>query len=140
MACCHPHERDPERYQQPDHWRRGQQRIPPIWAFADSLIIQFAFVVLVPGLLALVFGWLAFRGRVTGVYLSILTRAMTLGLSLCLLQNASGLRGNDGLSELQNLPDVTAPQSVVSLWSFWASALALGLGYLLVAWVVSGKL
>ncbi len=49
------------------------------------------------------------------------------------------MRGNNGLSGLQNLPGVTAPQSVVSLWFFWASALALGLGYLLVAWIVSGK-
>ena len=59
---------------------------------------------LVPGLLALVFGWLAFRSRVTGVYLSILTQAMTLALSLYLFQNDSGLRGNNGLSGLQNLP------------------------------------
>lgn len=117
----------------------GSNEFPLIWAFADSLFLQLAFVVLVPGILALVFGWLAFRSRVTGVYLSILTQAMTLGLSLYLFQNASGLRGNNGLSGLQNLPGVTAPQSVVSLWFFWASALALALGYLLVAWVVSGK-
>jgi urea transport system permease protein len=117
----------------------GSSDFPLIWAFADSLVLQLTFVVLVPGLLALVFGWLAFRSRVTGVYLSILTQAMTLGLSLYLFQNASGLRGNNGLSGLQNLPGVTAPQSVVSLWFFWASALALGLGYLLIAWVVSGK-
>ena len=117
----------------------GSSDFPLIWAFADSLVLQLAFVVLVPGILALVFGWLAFRSRVTGVYLSILTQAMTLGPSLYLFQNASGLRGNNGLSGLQNLPGITAPQSVVSLWFFWASALALGLGYLLVAWVVSGK-
>lgn len=117
----------------------GSSEFPLIWMFADSLVLQLAFVVLVPGALAFVFGWLAFRSRVTGVYLSILTQAMTLGLSLYLFQNASGLRGNNGLSGLQNLPGVTAPQSVVSLWFFWASALALALGYLLVAWVVSGK-
>ena len=117
----------------------GSSDFPLIWTFADSLVLQLAFVVLVPGVLALVFGWLAFRSRVTGVYLSILTQAMTLGLSLYLFQNASGLRGNNGLSGLQNLPGITAQQSVVSLWFFWASALALGLGYLLIAWVVSGK-
>lgn len=117
----------------------GSSEFPLIWAFADSIVLQLAFVVLVPGLLALVFGWLAFRSRVTGVYLSILTQAMTLGLALYLFQNASGLRGNNGLSGLQNLPGVTAPQSTVSLWFFWASAAALGAGYLLVAWVVSGK-
>ena len=117
----------------------GSSEFPLVWAFADSLVLQLVFVLAVPGVLALVFGWLAFRSRVTGVYLSILTQAMTLGLSLYLFQNASGLRGNNGLSGLQNLPGVTAPQSVVSLWFFWASALALGLGYLLIAWVVSGK-
>ncbi|MCP9483422.1 urea ABC transporter permease subunit UrtC [Shimia sp. CNT1-13L.2] len=117
----------------------GSSEFPVIWAFADSLFLQLVLVVLVPGVLALVFGWLAFRSRVTGVYLSILTQAMTLALALYLFQNDSGLRGNNGLSGLQNLPGVEASQDVVSLWFLWASALALGLGYLLAAWVVSGK-
>jgi urea transport system permease protein len=118
----------------------GSSEFPLIWAFADSLFLQLALVVLVPGILALVFGWLAFRSRVAGVYLSILTQAMTLALALYLFQNDSGLRGNNGLSGLQNLPGVTASQDVASVWFLWASALALGLGYLLAAWVVSGKL
>lgn len=118
----------------------GSSEFPPIWAFAYSLPLQLAAVVLVPGVLALIFGWLAFRSRVTGVYLSILTQAMTLALSLHLFQNDSGLRGNNGLSGLQNLPGLgETPQSIVSLWFFWASALALALGYLLCAWIVSGK-
>ncbi|MBL3701770.1 urea ABC transporter permease subunit UrtC [Sulfitobacter sp. BDSS02] len=117
----------------------GSSEFPLVWAFADSLVLQLAMVVLIPGLLALVFGWLAFRSRVTGVYLSILTQAMTLALSLYLFQNDSGLRGNNGLSGLQNLPGVEASQAVVSVWFLWASALALGLGYMLAAWVVSGK-
>jgi len=118
----------------------GSSEFPWVWAFADSLAIQLALVVLVPGLLALVFGWLAFRSRVTGVYLSILTQAMTLALSLYLFQNDSGLRGNNGLSGLQNIPGMAAvPQSLISIWFLWASAVALLLGYLLTAWVVSGK-
>ena len=118
----------------------GASEFPPIWAFAHSLPLQLAAVVIVPGLLALVFGWLAFRSRVTGVYLSILTQAMTLALSLHLFQNDSGLRGNNGLSGLQNLPGLDhVPQATISLWFFWASALALGLGYVLCAWIVSGK-
>jgi urea transport system permease protein len=118
----------------------GGSEIPPVWYFADSLGAQLALVVLVPGLLALVFGWLAFRSRVTGVYLSILTQAMTLALALHLFQNDSGLRGNNGLSGLQNIPGLAAvPQSTLSMWFFWASALALGAGYVLCAWVVSGK-
>ena len=119
----------------------GSSDIPLIWSFAHSLPLQLAMVVLVPGLLALVFGWLAFRSRVTGVYLSILTQAMTLALSLYLFQNDSGLRGNNGLSGLQNIPGFEAvPQSVISVVFLWASALALGAGYVLFAFVVSGKM
>ncbi len=118
----------------------GASEFPLVWVFSHSLPLQLAAVVLVPGLMALVFGWLAFRSRVTGVYLSILTQAMTLALSLWLFQNDSGLRGNNGLSGLQNLPGLDdVPQSTVSMWFFWASAFALGAGYLLCAWVVSGK-
>ncbi len=119
----------------------GASEFPLIWTFSHSLALQLLMVVLVPGLLALVFGWLAFRSRVTGVYLSILTQAMTLALSLYLFQNDSGLRGNNGLSGLQNIPGLDAvPQSVISIAFFWASALALGLGYVLFAWIVSGKM
>jgi urea transport system permease protein len=118
----------------------GSSDLPAIWSFAHSLPLQLILALAVPGLLALVFGWLAFRSRVTGVYLSILTQAMTLALALYLFQNDSGLRGNNGLSGLQNLPGLgQTSQDLVSIWFFWASALALGMGYLTLAWVVSGK-
>ena len=117
----------------------GSNEFPVIWMFADSLIAQALLVILVPAALAYLFGWFAFRSRVTGVYLSILTQAFTLALSLYLFQNESGLRGNNGLSGLQNLPYVDANQDLVSLWFFWASAVALGLGYLGASYVVSGK-
>ncbi len=119
----------------------GSSEFPAIWLFSHSLTLQLLAVVLVPGLLALVFGWFAFRSRVTGVYLSILTQAMTLALALYLFQNDSGLRGNNGLSGLQNIPGLEdVPQSEISIGFFWASALALGLGYLLFAWVLDGKM
>ncbi|WP_293451225.1 urea ABC transporter permease subunit UrtC [Planktotalea sp.] len=118
----------------------GSTDFPVIWAFSHSLSLQLLAVVFVPGVLALVFGWLAFRSRVTGVYLSILTQAMTLALSLYFFQNDSGLRGNNGLSGLQNIPGLEAvSQATLSLWFFWASASALGAGYLLFAWMTSGK-
>ena len=118
----------------------GSSDFPLVWMFAHSFWAQIALVVLVPGLLALVFGWLAFRSRVTGVYLSILTQAMTLALSLYLFQNDSGLRGNNGLSGLQNLPGLDAvSQDAVSIWFFWASAFALLVTYLIANFVVSGK-
>jgi urea transport system permease protein len=119
----------------------GASEFPPIWSFAHSLPLQLLMVVLVPGVLALVFGWLAFRSRVTGVYLSILTQAMTLALALYLFQNDSGLRGNNGLSGLQNIPGLEAtPQAWISIVFFWMSALALALGYILFAFVTSGKM
>jgi urea transport system permease protein len=118
----------------------GSSDLPVIWSFAHSLPLQLILALAVPGLLSLIFGWLAFRSRVTGVYLSILTQAMTLALALYLFQNDSGLRGNNGLSGLQNLPGLgDTSQDLVSIWFFWASALALGLGYLALAWIVSGK-
>jgi urea transport system permease protein len=119
----------------------GSAEFPMIWAFADSLFLQLLMVILVPGVLALVFGWLAFRSRVTGVYLSILTQAMTLALALYLFQNDSGLRGNNGLSGLQNIPGYgDTPQAIISIVFFLASALALAAGYVFFAWVVSGKM
>lgn len=119
----------------------GGSEFPAIWAFSDSFILQLLLVVLVPGILALVFGWLAFRSRVTGVYLSILTQAMTLALALYLFQNDSGLRGNNGLSGLQNLPGLEeTSQADVSLWFFWGSAFALGFCYVIAKLIVESKL
>ncbi|GAB5445737.1 urea ABC transporter permease subunit UrtC [Gymnodinialimonas sp.] len=117
----------------------GADDWPWMWAASGSLFLSLLLIVAVPGLLALVFGWLAFRSRVTGVYLSILTQAMTLALSLYLFQNDTGLRGNNGLSGLQNIPGVEAGQDRVSIWFFWASAVALGLSYIGAAWLISGK-
>ena len=119
----------------------GSSEFPWIWAFANNLFLQLLMVILVPGLLALVFGWLAFRSRVTGVYLSILTQAMTLALALYLFQNDSGLRGNNGLSGLQNIPGYAdTSQATVSIIFFIASAFALAGGYVFFAWIVSGKM
>jgi len=66
--------------------------------------------------------------------------AMTLALALYLFQNDSGLRGNNGLSGLQNIPGLDhLNQAQVSIGFFWASAIALALGYLLFVWVLDGK-
>lgn len=118
----------------------GSTDLPWTWTFAGSLPMQLLLVLAVPGVFAFLFGWLAFRSRVNGVYLSILTQAMTLALALWLYQNDSGFRGNNGLSGLQNIPGLThLPQADLSIWFLWASAAALALAYLLAAWLVSGK-
>ena len=118
----------------------GGKEIPSIWIFADNIYMQLLLVVLVPGLLAFIFGWLAFRSRVTGVYLSILTQAMTLALSLYLFQNDSGLRGNNGLSGLQNIPHIEElGQPTLSIWFFWFSSIALLLTLFIFKFILNSK-
>ena len=119
----------------------GGAEIPLIWSFADSLLIHIVLIILVPGGLAYIFGWLAFRSRVTGVYLSILTQAMTLALSLYLFQNDSGLRGNNGLSGLQNIPNLDDfSQAELSIWFLILSALTLIFTYYICNLIVNSKL
>ena len=119
----------------------GGAEIPLIWSFADSLLIHIVLILLVPGVLAYIFGWLAFRSRVTGVYLSILTQAMTLALSLYLFQNDSGLRGNNGLSGLQNIPNLDDfSQAELSIWFLVLSALTLIFTYYICNLIVNSKL
>jgi urea transport system permease protein len=118
----------------------GAEDWPWMWAVSDSLFLSLLLVVLVPGALALVFGWLAFRSRVTGVYLSILTQAMTLALSLYLFQNDTGSGATTDCRGCRTSPGAESiGQDRLSVWFFWASALALGLGYIGAAWLVSGK-
>ena len=119
----------------------GGSEIPIIWTFADSLLIHILLIIIIPGLLALVFGWLAFRSRVTGVYLSILTQAMTLALSLYLFQNDSGLRGNNGLSGLQNIPGYgNLSQDIISVIFLWLSTVALCCGFFVASTITKSKL
>ena len=119
----------------------GGAEIPMIWIFADTLSIHLLLVLFVPGILAFIFGWLAFRSRVNGVYLSTLTQAMTLGLSLYLFQNDSGLRGNNGLSGLQNIPNFdNITQAELSIWFLIASSLTLVATYFICNLVVKSKL
>ena len=118
----------------------GGTEIPLIWTFADNLYFQIIFVILIPGLIAFIFGWLAFRSRVTGVYLSILTQAMTLALSLYLFQNDSGLRGNNGLSGLQNIPHLeNLSQSTISILFLWLSSIGLIFSFAIFNYIIQSK-
>ena len=118
----------------------GGSEIPVIWSFAGSLYLQLLMVILVPGILAFVFGWFAFRSRVTGVYLSILTQAMSLALSLYLFQNDSGLRGNNGLSGLQNIPGLDEiSQSLISIYFLWGSSAFLFITFAFYYFLVNSK-
>jgi urea transport system permease protein len=96
-------------------------------------------IVLVPGLLALVFGWFAFRSRVTGVYLSIITQALTYALLLGFFRNNFGFGGNNGLTDFKDILgfNVQAPGTRATL--FAVSTLALMIGFLICRSIVASK-
>jgi len=79
------------------------KELPWYWHGFDMAWFAFLMVMLVPGLLALVFGWLAFRSRVTGVYLSIITQAMTYALLLAFFRNDMGFGGNNGMTDFKDI-------------------------------------
>ena len=79
------------------------KELPWYWHGFDMFWFAMVMVVLVPGLLAFVFGWFAFRSRVTGVYLSIITQAMTFALLLAFFRNDFGFGGNNGLTDFKDI-------------------------------------
>jgi urea transport system permease protein len=76
---------------------------PWYWSFTDHFAYALALVVLVPGLLALVFGFFAFRSRIKGVYFSIITQAMTFALMLLFFRNDTGFGGNNGFTDFKRI-------------------------------------
>jgi urea transport system permease protein len=76
------------------------------WAVSDSFIAQMLLVVLVPGLLAFVFGYFAFRSRIKGVYFSIITQALTFAAMLLFFRNETGFGGNNGFTDFKRLLDL----------------------------------
>jgi urea transport system permease protein len=81
----------------------GWDHLPWYWYGFDWFGVAALMVVLVPGILALVFGWLAFRSRVTGVYLSIITQALTYALLLAFFRNDMGFGGNNGMTDFKDI-------------------------------------
>jgi urea transport system permease protein len=79
------------------------QELPWFWHGFDMFWFAMVMVALVPGLLALVFGWLAFRSRVTGVYFSIITQALSYALMLAFFRNDMGFGGNNGFTDFKDL-------------------------------------
>jgi urea transport system permease protein len=96
-------------------------------------------VAVVPGLLAYLFGWLAFRSRVTGVYLSIITQALTYALMLTFFQNDFGFGGNNGLTDFKDIIGFSLQSDSTRVVLLLASALALMGGYLICRWLVSSR-
>jgi urea transport system permease protein len=115
-------------------------KLPWYWYGFDHFAFALLMVVLVPGILAFVFGWFAFRSRVTGVYLSIITQALTYALWLAFFRNDTGFGGNNGLTDFKDLLgfDLHAPSTRSGLYV--ASVVALGLGYLVCRAITQSKL
>jgi urea transport system permease protein len=113
---------------------------PWFWAGTDHFWYSLLLVVLVPGLLALVFGFFAFRSRIKGVYFSIITQALTYAAMLLFFRNNTGFGGNNGFTDFKRIADIgiTLPGMKVTLFLLTAAAL---LGALLLCrWIVTSKL
>ncbi|GJD49371.1 hypothetical protein OPKNFCMD_2101 [Methylobacterium crusticola] len=104
--------------------------LPWYWHGFDLFPFAALMVLVVPGLLAFVFGWLAFRSRVTGVYLSIITQAMTFALMLAFFRNDMGLGGNNGLTDFKDVLGFNVQAQGTRVVLFVLTALALALAYL----------
>ena len=116
------------------------KELPWYWYGFDSFPFAMLMVLLAPGLLALVFGFFAFRSRVTGVYLSIITQAMTFALLLAFFRNDMGFGGNNGLTDFKDILGFNLQSDATRIGLFVASALALAGGYLLSLFIVKSKL
>ena len=114
--------------------------LPWYWLGFDMFWFALLMVVLVPGLLAFVFGWLAFRSRVTGVYLSIMTQALTYALMLAFFMNELGFGGNNGLTDFKDILGFDLQADHTRLALFVLSALMLALAYGACRAIVNSKL
>src|SRR5712672_4451071 len=116
------------------------KELPWFWHGFDSFWFAALMVILVPGLLAFCFGWLAFRSRVTGVYLSIITQAMTYALLLAFFRNDFGFGGNNGLTDFKDILGFNVQAEGTRAALFVLSCLALIVAFLICRAVVTSKL
>ncbi len=114
--------------------------LPWYWMGSDSVIWMVVMVFLGPGLLAYVFGMLAFRSRVSGVYLSIMTQAVTYALMLAFFRNEMGFGGNNGLTDFKEIFGFSLQQPSTKLGLFIATAVILALAYCVCHYIVNSKM
>jgi urea transport system permease protein len=116
------------------------KELPWYWHGFDQFWLAALMIVLVPGLLAFVFGWLAFRSRVTGVYLSIITQALTYALMLAFFRNEMGFGGNNGLTDFKDILGFNIQSDAVHACLLMASGSTLILALLISRRVMQSKL
>jgi urea transport system permease protein len=118
------------------NWRE----LPWYWYGFDSFPFALLMVVLAPGVLALVFGWFAFRSRVTGVYFSIITQALTFALMLAFFRNDMGFGGNNGLTDFKDVLGFDLQADATRAALFALTALILAAAYMLCRFIVAARL
>jgi urea transport system permease protein len=113
--------------------------LPWHWSVSDSFVATLLLVVLVPGLLAFVFGFFAFRSRIKGVYFSIITQAMTYAAMLLFFRNETGFGGNNGFTDFKRIlgSPIATPNMRMTL--FVLTGLTLIGFFLLGRWLVGSK-
>jgi urea transport system permease protein len=101
------------------------KELPWYWTGSEHSLWALALVVLVPGLLAFVFGWFAFRSRIKGVYFSIITQALTYAFMLLFFRNETGFGGNNGFTDFQRILGfpIAAPATRATLFALTAACL-----------------
>ncbi|MGX8014008.1 urea ABC transporter permease subunit UrtC [Mesorhizobium sp. ORM8.1] len=114
------------------------KELPWFWTGFDHFWFAALMVLAVPGLLAFIFGWFAFRSRVTGVYLSIITQAMTYALLLAFFRNDMGFGGNNGLTDFKDILGFNVQADATRSALFAASAVTLALAVFL-TWAIVGS-
>ncbi len=109
------------------------------WAFSDSFVFQMLMVVLVPGLLAFVFGFFAFRSRIKGVYFSIITQAMTFAAMLLFFRNETGFGGNNGFTDFKRILGIPIATPSMRMVLFVITGLVLIGFFVFARWLVASK-
>ena len=117
----------------------GWHELPWYWHGFEWFGFAALMVVLVPGMLALVFGWLAFRSRVTGVYLSIITQALTYALLLAFFRNDMGFGGNNGMTDFKDLLGFPVQAEATRCALLVITALFLCAQFLVARWLVTSR-
>jgi urea transport system permease protein len=115
------------------------KELPWFWHGFDMFWFAAIMVVVVPGLLAFIFGWFAFRSRVNGVYLSIITQAMTYALLLAFFRNDMGFGGNNGLTDFKEILGFSVQADGTRAALFAASAIMLAICLLISSAIVRSK-
>jgi len=115
------------------------KELPWFWHGFDQFWFAALMALAVPGVLAFVFGWFAFRSRIKGVYFSIITQALTFALMLLFFRNETGFGGNNGLTDFKQLLGFSLAEPGVKLGLYWISACVLLTVYLLAQAIVHSK-